>query len=144
MAWSEKLAKARACFPVHLDSDKETRVNCNPSTPLEAAAGVTTSTPVKSHALANHYGKLLSLLLQLHSSFSLSPWLAEHIMAGSYHAFHSCSASTCCPLYCRAALVCAFCGVLVTPGLTWRRVPAPLLSLKCNISLQPFEHLSYH
>lgn len=130
MAWSEKMAKARACLPVDLDGAKEIGVNCNPSTCLEAAAGVTISTLVKSHALASLYGTVLSLLLQLHNSFSLSHWLAEHIMAGAYHAFHSCSASSCCPQHRRAALVCAFCGILVTPGLTRRRVPAPLLSLR--------------
>lgn len=55
-------------------------------------------------------------------------------MAGAYPAFHSCSASSCCPQYHRGALVCAFCGVLVTPGLTWRRVPAPLLSLRRDVT----------
>lgn len=134
MDWSEKLAKTRAWLPMHLDDDKETGVNCNPSTPLQAAAGVTISTLVKSHALASLYGRQLSLLLQLHSSFSFSPWLAEHIMAGSSHVFHSWSASSCCPQYCRTALVSAFSGVLVTPDLTWRRVLAPLLSLRRDVT----------
>lgn len=144
MAWSEKLAKARACLPVHLDSDKETRVNCSPCWALEAAAGVTTSTLIKSHALASLYGRALSLLLQLHSSFSLSPWLAQHIMAGACHAFHSCSASSCCPRHHRAALVCAFCGVLVTSRLEESSCSTAQPEKRCNISLQLFEHLSYH